>query len=249
MITYSDDNGYTWTSHKNITEAVSHPFQITNGYHYTFKEDWRWYAIGPGHAIQLQQPPYRGRLLFPCNHIEGDRSYDADYSHVFYSDDFGKTWCLGGCVNQQRTNECMAVELSNGDVMLNCRRIDGQTRYSAISHNGGTTWEHVGLDLPDPGCQGSILRFTLKDQTKLLFCNASDPTERKHLTVRMSNDDGKTWTVEKCICEGFSAYSDMVIQENGSIGILYEAENYLKIKYCHFDLAWLTDSTDYHLHN
>jgi sialidase-1 len=58
------------------------------------KEDWTWYATGPGSGVQIEHGVHHGRLVIPCDHIEaGSKQY---YSHVIYSDDHGKNWRLGG---------------------------------------------------------------------------------------------------------------------------------------------------------
>jgi sialidase-1 len=47
----------------------------------------------------------------------------------------------------------------------------------------------------------------------------------------MSADDGKTWQKGKVICSSSAAYSDLVIQQDYSIGVLYEKNDYTKIVY------------------
>jgi hypothetical protein len=54
---------------------------------------------------------------------------------------------------------------------------------------------------------------------------------KENLTLYVSADDGKTWRNEKVICKGSAAYSDLVIQADNQIGILYEKDNYTKIVY------------------
>jgi sialidase-1 len=43
------------------------------------------------------------------------------------------------------------------------------------------------------------------------------------MTLRVSMDDGKTWTKSKILNNGPSAYSDLTILKSGDIGCLYEA--------------------------
>lgn len=42
------------------------------------------------------------------------------------------------------------------------------------------------------------------------------------MTVKFSDDNGKTWKYEKLVHEGPSAYSCLTIMPNGNIGLLYE---------------------------
>ena len=81
FVTYSDDDGLTWSKGKNITSTVK-------------PAGWGWYATGPVHGIIKQQEPNKGRIVIPANHGLGSNGY----SHVIYSDDNGETWSLGGIV-------------------------------------------------------------------------------------------------------------------------------------------------------
>ena len=45
------------------------------------------------------------------------------------------------------------------------------------------------------------------------------------MTLRLSNDLGRTWTREFLLHKGPSAYSDITKLRNGNIGCLFEAGN------------------------
>lgn len=256
MVKYSDDDGYTWSNPVNITASVSKPKQNTEEYHYNFEEDWRWYAVSPCHAIQLTKGKYAGRLLFSANHTIGDGAYLSDLSNVFYSDDHGATWQLGGSVNMGGSNECTVIELDNGDIMINCRVFTNHQRYRYVStsKDGGESWGDMTCDtaLPDPGCQASLLRYSSGEVSRILFSNSASAVGsyyqhiqgRDNMTVRLSYDEGATWEKSRIINNASGAYSDMVKQQDNNIGILYELCNYSKINYCSFNLEWLTDGTD-----
>ena len=130
---HSTDDGRTWSTPQEITAGVK-------------KNDWTWYATGPGSGIQIEHGPHRGRLVIPCDHIEaGTKHY---YSHVIYSDDHGKSWKLGGSTPQHQVNECEVVELAGGKLMLNMRNYDRsqKNRQAAISEDGGLTWKEQRFD-------------------------------------------------------------------------------------------------------
>lgn len=209
----SSDEGNTWSAPKEITEAVK-------------RKDWTWYATGPVHGIQIQKGKYKGRLVMPCDHIE--RMSKRYYSHVFYSDDHGKTWQLGGSTPTDKVNECTVAELSNGNLMLNMRNYDRKVRARkiAISTDGGETWGalHTDTALIEPICQGALLRFSFgrKKRNILLFSNPEDSKKRINYTVKMSHDDGKTWTRKISLFKGCSGYSDMVKIDKSTIGCLFE---------------------------
>ncbi len=244
MVKYSDNNGATWSAPVNITASVHRPNETAGGYNYTFSEDWRWYAITPGHNIQLTTGTYAGRLLFVANHSTPDGVYR---SHSFYSDDHGQTWTLGGTVPQNGTNECEAVQLSNGNVLINMRNQGTGQRYRAesISTDGGATWGAVtyNQDLPEPVCQASILRYThaaAYGTNRILFSNPASTSSRGTFTVKLSYDEGATWAKSRLI-NGTGAYSDLVVQADMNIGVLYERSG---LQYARFNLEWLTGGTD-----
>ena len=64
------------------------------------------------------------------------------------------------------------------------------------------------------------------------------------MTVRLSYDEGVTWPAAKVLYEGSAAYSDLVALPDGAIGCLYERDNYAKITFARFPLAWLTGGTE-----
>lgn len=242
----STDGGQTWSEATNITTQVSRPNKPELNPQYAFREDWRSYANTPGHAMQLQKGRYKGRIFVAANHSEGQpQPQFRDYrAHGFYSDDHGKTWKLSPTISYPGGNESIAAETSNGSLLLNARNQSGdvKNRLLAFSANAGESWEPtvVATDLPDPVCQGSMITYQPRNGSAvLLFSNPNSQTSRTNLTVRVSQDDGKSWSAGKPIYTGSSAYSDLVVQQNGDVGVLYEKDNYTKINYARFRYDWL----------
>jgi sialidase-1 len=237
FVTSSDDDGVHWSKPVEITRDVSQP-------------DWTWYATGPGHGIQLDS----GRLLIPCDHKLNNATKTQTqwyFSHVFYSDDHGKTWKLGGTLGP-RTNECQAVQVEDGSVYLNMRSYHDKSRRAiAWSKDEGLTWSEVTLDdtLIEPKCQASLLRYTDQKtggKNRVLFANPAS-TERKNMTVRLSYDECRTWSVARVLNPGKSVYSDLAAARDGSILCLYEhgeKDQYEKMTLARFTLDWLTQGKD-----
>ena len=240
---FSIDNGLSWSTPVNITTQVHKPHQPLSDSNYRFEEDWRSYANTPGHAIQLQQKPYKGRIYVPANHSSGppQNKFEDYAAHGFYTDDHGKTFQLAATVNVKGSNESTAAELSKDRLMLNSRNQQGdiRTRIVSISSNGGQTWDtsYYDAQLPDPVNQGTLLNLGYhKGKAILAFCNAASANSRDSLTLRISMDEGKTWTKQWLIDHApaafkgdYSAYSDLVIINNNSIGIIYERNKYQEI--------------------
>jgi sialidase-1 len=214
FITQSNDDGETWSKPIEITPSVK-------------KDDWTWYATGPGHGIQMKQGVHKGRMVVACDHIEANtKKY---FSHTIHSDDGGHTWQLGGSTPQDQVNECTVAELSDGRLLLNMRNYDRTRKSRKISHSndGGETWGNIYADetLIEPICQASMERYSFAEEGKsrLLFLNPASTDKRENMTLRLSYDDGQSWMKSKILHAGPAAYSDVAKMKNGSIACLYEA--------------------------
>lgn len=234
----STDRGQTWSSPVNITSKVSRPNKPEVNPHYTFEEDWRSYANTPGHALQLSQGPHRGRLFVAANHSAGPpQPQFRDYrAHGFYSDDHGRSWQLSPTIPYPGGNESTAAETPDGGVLMNIRNQSGEVKNRLLvrSPDGGEQWEavQVATDLPDPVCQGSMINYpTSGKPTRLLFSNPNSQIKREKLTLRVSQDAGKSWSPGREIYSGSAAYSDLVVEQDGTVGILYEKDNYTTVVY------------------
>jgi sialidase-1 len=218
LITKSIDDGLTWSDPINITHQVK-------------PEHWWLMAPAPGHGITLEN----GTLVFPA---EGRTETGLQISTIVFSNDGGKTWqsCNPAYTN---TNECMAVQLSDGSIMLNMRersnrgRLEDNGRAVSVTKDMGTTWtEHPTSRnaLIEPACMASLHKHTYinnmgEKQTLLFFFNPNSKTTRHNFTLKCSLDDGQTWPRELWILmdqnEGYG-YSCITSIDNDTIGILYE---------------------------
>ena len=241
----SIDQGRSWSAPLPISSQV---------HRQGLPDDWRSYANTPGHALQIVQGTYRGRLYIAANHSAGPPlSTFKDYrAHGFYSDDHGKTFSLSESIAVPGSNESTAAELSGDRLLLNSRNQSGDQRLRIVSmsSNGGQRWDSSYFDpqLIDPVCQGSLLNIGWRrGRSVLAFSNPASRTRRDSLTLRISNDEGKTWPASLLIDHqpltehgktqnDFTAYSDLVRLAKNRIGILYERNNYREIV---FKKVWL----------
>lgn len=222
----SKDNGKTWSQPEDITSQIAKP-----EWHKDFK------FITSGRGIQTRS----GRLLHCLVNLDHGM-------HLFGSDDHGKTWFI---IDNpiEPANESKVVELADGSWMVNSRINEKGLRYVHTSTDSGRVWKSVAdSSLVDPGCNASIIRYTsIEDgykRNRLLFSNAKTEKERKNLTVRISYDEGQTWSDGKTIYPGGSAYSSLSILKNGDIGLLFEKDDHRENVFVSFSLEWLTDGKD-----
>ncbi len=221
-VQHSDDDGRTWSAPREITASVKKPA-------------WRWYATGPGHALQLTT----GRVVVPANHSlppsGSDTGTEGRYNggHCLLSDDAGATWRIGyiddntnGYIN---VNETTAAELPDGRLYFNTRNDSPApgSRADAHSRDGGR-----GLVRPfrpqacltGPVVEGSVLQ--VRDPDLLLFSGPADPGFRALMTVRRSTDGGTTWRPVHTVDGLPAAYSDLVRLDEETIGLLYETGDF-----------------------
>lgn len=232
IISKSTDDGLTWSQPVNITRQVK-------------PENWWLMAPAPGHGITLDD----GTLVFPA---EGRTETGKQISTIIYSKDSGQTWA-SGTPAYTNTNECMAVQLSYGCIMLNMRERSnrglevGNGRAIAVTTDLGQTWvEHPTSRnaLIESACMAALHKHiytdaTGKTQELLFFFNPSSKTSRNNFTLKCSIDQGETWPEELWLPidmgEG-NGYSCITSIDNNTLGILYEGSG--------ANLVFLTVSID-----
>lgn len=220
LLTKSIDNGKTWSDPVNLTPMCKRP------------EWWLW-APAPGSGIVLKD----GTLVFPT---QGRDATGKAFSNITYSKDGGKTWATSNPAVEASTTECMAVELTDGSIMLNMRTNanrgvigEGNGRSVAVTNDLGKTWKEHPTSrkaLREPVCMASLYKHVYrsgdKEQSVLLFLNPYSYTKRDHITLQVSFDNGNTWPVSNHILldelsgRGYSCITSI---DSNTIGVLYES--------------------------
>jgi len=232
-MSYSDDDGKTWSAPQDITPMV--------------KADWmKFLGVGPGTGITLHTGPHKGRIIVPTyttnqtNHLNGSQS-----SRVIYSDDHGKTWHMGGGVNDHRTltdgtvidsstmsnyyaqnTESSVVQLNNGDLKLFMRGLTGDLQV-ATSKDGGVTWENDikrYADVKDVYVQLAAIHTMHDGKEYIVLSNAGGPGRFNGLVhlARVEENGELTWLKHNPIQSGKFAYNSIQDLGNGEYGLLYE---------------------------
>jgi sialidase-1 len=245
-------------------DTFSEPVEISNVFNaFKSKYPFKILATGPGHGIQLDN----GRLIVPI-WLSPKRIHRPSVISVIYSDDNGKNWQPGEIINEPlvNPNESQAIQLADGNVLLNIRNeTEISRRAIAISTNGINNWSKPIFDqaLVEPTCFASIIRFTLAgrdDKNRIIFSNPDllegealpfNMRPRKNLSIKMSYDECRTWAVNKVLEPGVSGYSDLAVGRDFMIYCFYERGKQTKSHFdtaslcvAQFDLEWLTDGHD-----
>lgn len=223
----SRDDGLTWSAIREITPSVK-------------KDNWRWYALGPGGGIRLQyNSAHRGRIVIPANHsTDGGAENDYLGAHALYSDDGGQTWQIGGVDSVGEStvnpNETTVVELKDGSLYFNTRNHSSvdtiANRAVTYSRDAGATFSGKFThekQLNTPVVHASITR----NKKELFFLAPFDKKERKDLSLWRSKDEGAHWTYDRLLYQGPSAYSSVVTLDQRRLGALIEVDSYGRIIY------------------
>jgi len=220
----SDDNGQSW----------SEPIDLTKVSRDMADAKWRVSVVGPGGMIQDR----RGRLVAPVWKFAPFETF------AMYSEDHGRTWHRGQMVPGSG-DENQLVELADGRLLMDIRQNGGPHRWMSTSADGGRTWskQRPGNRVSPVAC--AIERYTLKsagdDRDRILWTGPKGPN-RQNLVVRVSYDEGQTFTSERPIWDKYAAYSDLTVLPDKSVGVLWERgveRGYQFITLTRFDLAFL----------
>ncbi|WP_162606346.1 sialidase family protein [Jiangella asiatica] len=187
-MSWSIDDGLTWADPVNMSATLK-PRTLADG------SSWNWDAVGPGVGIQtrVSNP---GRLVIPAQH-----------RHI-YSDDNGETWRVDvmettSGAPMEQTSEATVLELANGQLYRNDRPIrtiweSSKRRFVSVgSIGGGFTPYAAASCLLDPHNQGSTMRYNSDDPARLAFVNSASTTTRTKMRIRMSEDEGQTWSYSR----------------------------------------------------
>ncbi len=266
---YSNDGGLTWTAPEDITEQIYSLFDTCP------KGPVESLFVGSGKILQSNSLKVGGshRLYAAlCARPNGNR--------VIYSDDFGKTWHILGTADDfpaLNGDEPKCTELPNGDILLSSRARNGRIfnifKYNKGSHQNGAWGKaafssalNKGIQAEENSCNGGILTLPVKrcsDGKKMHLLLQSVPFGKGRTNVGIfykpliTEDDYATPELIASNWEGRfqcshigSAYSELILQKDGTIGFVYEESTYqadYTIVYKRYSLEEITNG-HYRLH-
>ena len=235
----SNDDGRTFTPERDITAVFD-----------GFRSDYPWNVVTPGtgHGIQLKS----GRLIASIwmangeQHPDGTRGHGPAAMATIYSDDHGRTWHRGAIIARdspqiKSPNETVATQLPDGKVMVNIRSGGAEhLRAVSVSDNGISGWSPVRFDpqLFDPTCDAGLLTASAADRGKsVVYFSNPDSRDvpgakdrkwrvRENLTVKVSEDNGQSWSHQRVIDPGVTGYSDLASQ-GSTLLVIYESGSQL----------------------
>ena len=240
--TYSDDDGISWSAPVDRTSVLT-------------PSNYLWDAMGPGIGIQTTAN-HPGRLIIPA------------YGRNIYSDDHGLTWSYQLIAGGK--HESTIVELMNGNLLRNDRPSDAEwatamrRRKAVGTIDGGFGAFTSDAGLPDPKCEGSIVRYNTDNPARIIFLNPDNTSKRCNMTARISYDDGATWPISRPIfdwntCDynaievgnniAKGGYSSMIKTADFAVGALIEineglsdnSTSHKSIEFHKFNLGWIVN--------
>jgi sialidase-1 len=176
-------------------------------------------AVGPGHGIV-----HNGRLLVPiwfAYNKQNETAHHPSFISTLYSDDGGESWKVGEIIfpdELKNPSECALAVNAENEVLMSIRH-EGAIRKRGLakSADGISAWSELRFEenLTDPICMGSMTHCN----GIIYHSNCDSATERKNLTVKISDDCFKT--CRNIYVSDVGGYSDIAILED-KLFIVYE---------------------------
>lgn len=223
----STDDGQSWSEWVEIQQVIYNNATVKS---HDFIKGFA--ASGRGYT-----DPDTGALY--ASVLVGNYGHSKKGTVVIKSTDNGTTWTVIGVLQDNNNDEPKVVTRivegeHNGKLLLSVRPTSkGQRRFFLLDENQGeassiSTYTGAGT-FNDPTIDAEGMRYTLiKDghaKNRILHVYLDSNSDRRNLSLVMSEDEGKTWGYNKQIQPDLAAYSSIMVLGDGTIGILAEEKN------------------------
>ncbi len=240
----STDNGSTWTT----SEITSKLYQNDTYVKHLFFSSGRMIQS----TIVKKGDYYRIYAAVNTRIEPNNTTANNGGSRVVYSDDFGATWTYLGGVSAMPApygDECKVEELPNGNILLSCRTYSTGRYYNIFTFTDQTAGEgswgatatsgssDVSGQVYGTSCNGELLLVPAKrasDGKQLYVLLQSIPaySDRRYVSIYWKaleteadyddpSDFVSGWTKYQ-VSTTTSAYSTMVLDQNGDVAFYYE---------------------------
>lgn len=235
---HSDDNGITWSAPEDITNQLYGSKSLNPE-----TRAWKAMLLTSGRALCTRD----GVLMVAVAASVPGKNGFSNYAAVSYDD--GDSWRIESAETAWDSgDEAKLVELNNGNILISMRRHGG--REFNVSPDKGKTWgkHYTQTELKTPACNGEMLYCTSTvdgyDKNRLIH-SLPYASNRSNVSVMLSYDEGKTFSVRKTICPTASAYSALTMLPDGTIGCYFEdGGESMDMVFVSFSIEWLTDGAD-----
>lgn len=207
---WMQDNVKFRTDDHASVKPAKNPFNLDCGYYYTHDSEhavWEMICDDPDADEPVFSAPYfkfTGYMMNKPLFLNEKKwllfAYDSksDLNSYYITHDGGKTFerRYSGKKWSGRIHESMAYQMNDGTIRLFVRTLDGHIAES-YSYDGGETFTDAVLtDIPNADSRFFLAK--LPSGRVILIHNDHDSV-RVNMTVRLSEDDGKTWKYVKRI--------------------------------------------------
>ena len=242
----SRNGGLDWSEPEDVTSMF---MDVKGKYEPILPEVYSMF-FASGRILQSKVFKAKGSKYYRLYAALLTNSAQGYVDYVVYSDDFGETWyTLGeGCV--RGGDEAKVEELSNGNIVISSRKPHGRYynifTFTDIALAKGVWSEAVssnrvagGISVGGNSCNGEILKINAirtsdNKACELMLQSLPTGNNRTEVSIFFKELDNNTaytptkfaehWEKGMIVSDRGSAYSTMILQDDGRIGFLYEEE-------------------------
>jgi predicted neuraminidase len=211
--------------------------------------------------IEMQRSADRGRTWTSPVEIAGPLGANARYAPVriqdgglllpayddllkrclFFASSDGDQWALQSIVEtggDHHPIQPSITAMADGRLLAVMRNTGRDWLWAMASDDSGLHWSQpIDSGFQNPGSAAALIRLS-GDRLVLIYNDS--PSERRPLSVALSQDEGRTWPFRRVLADGDESYSypSAVQSADGLIHIVYSLER-RRIQHVTLNEAWI----------